>query len=64
MFERDIRGLATGLTLTIGVICGGGLMPYLLGLSGDWFSFRIGISLLGMAVILSSSLVFSLKEIK
>ncbi len=64
MFEREIRGLATGLTLTIGVICGGGLMPYLLGLSGDWFSFRVGITILGMAVILSSGLVFSLKEIK
>ena len=64
MFNREIRGLATGLTLTIGVICGGGLMPYLLGLSGDLLSFRFGISMLGIAVILSSGLIFSLKEIK
>jgi MFS family permease len=64
MFDREIRGPATGLTLTIGVILGGGLMPYLLGLSGDLLSFRYGISLLGTAVILSSSLVFWLREIK
>jgi len=64
MFDREVRGLATGLTLTIGVILGGGLMPYLLGLSGDLISFRFGITLLGIAVILSSGLIFSLKEIK
>jgi MFS family permease len=64
MFDREIRGPATGLTLTVGVILGGGLMPYLLGLSGDLLSFRYGISLLGAAVILSSGLVFWLKEIK
>jgi NNP family nitrate/nitrite transporter-like MFS transporter len=64
MFEREIRGLATGLTLTIGVILGGGLMPYLLGLSGDLISFRFGITLLGTAVVLSSGLIFLLKEIK
>jgi NNP family nitrate/nitrite transporter-like MFS transporter len=64
MFDREIRGLATGLTLTIGVIFGGGLMPYLLGLSGDLLSFRYGISLLGTAVILSCSLILWLREIK
>ncbi len=64
MFDREIRGPATGLTLTVGVILGGGLMPYLLGLSGDLVSFRFGISLLGTVVILSSSLVFWLREIK
>jgi hypothetical protein len=64
MFDREIRGLATGVTLTVGVILGAGLMPYLLGLSGDLFSFRFGISLLGTAIILSSSMIFLLKEIK
>ncbi len=64
MFDREIRGLATGLTLTVGVILGAGLMPYLLGLSGDLLSFRFGISLLGTAIILSSSLIFLLKEIE
>ncbi|MBI4764558.1 MAG: MFS transporter [Deltaproteobacteria bacterium] len=64
MFDREIRGLATGLTLTIGVILGGGMMPYLLGLSGDLVSFRFGLTLLGTAVILSCGLVFFLKEIK
>jgi hypothetical protein len=39
-------------------------MPYLLGLSGDLLSFRFGISLLGTAIILSSSLIFLLKEIQ
>jgi NNP family nitrate/nitrite transporter-like MFS transporter len=64
MFSREVRGLATGLTLTIGVTCGGGLMPFFLGLSGDLLSFRFGISILGIAVILSSGLIFALKEIK
>ena len=64
MFDREVRGMATGLTLTFGVVCGGGLMPYLLGLSGDLLSFRFGISLLGILVILSSGLIFALKEIK
>ncbi len=64
MFSREVRGLATGLTLTIGVTCGAGLMPFFLGLSGDLLSFRFGISMLGMAVILSCGLIFFLKEIE
>jgi hypothetical protein len=45
-------------------IFGFGLIPYLLGFAGDLLSFRLGISLLGILVSLSSLLIFSLKELK
>lgn len=64
MFDRETRGTATGIILTAGVISGGGIIPFLLGLSGDLISFRLGISLTGVSVILSSFLVFFLKEIE
>jgi NNP family nitrate/nitrite transporter-like MFS transporter len=64
MFDREARSLAMGIILTLSVLVGGGIIPYLLGLSGDLISFRFGISLLGICVILSSSLVFYLKELK
>ena len=64
MFSSEMRSMATGITLAFMVIFGGGLVPYLLGFSGDLLSFRFGISLLGILVSLSSLLIFSLKELK
>ncbi|NLW34190.1 MFS transporter [Syntrophorhabdus aromaticivorans] len=64
MFARETRGMATGLILTIGVTFGWGIIPYLLGLSGDNLSFRFGILLLGLTVMMSSGLTFLLKELK
>jgi len=64
IFDMNVRGLATGFIFGFGVIIGWGVTPYLLGLSGDYLSFQIGILLLGVAVILSSSLVFLLKELR
>ena len=61
-FSRETRSMATSLIMTIVVIFGGGVIPYLLGLSGDLISFRFGISVLGVFVILSSWLLF--KELK
>ena len=63
IFDLNVRGLATGFIFGFGVIIGWGVTPYLLGLSGDHLSFKFGILLLGLAVILSSSLVFLLKEL-
>jgi NNP family nitrate/nitrite transporter-like MFS transporter len=63
IFDLDVRGLATGFIFGFGVIIGWGVTPYLLGLSGDHLSFKFGILLLGLAVMLSSNLVFLLKEL-
>jgi NNP family nitrate/nitrite transporter-like MFS transporter len=62
IFDREVRGQATGLIVTFGVVFGIGLGPYLLGLSGDLYSFRFGIGLLGILTTLSSGLVFLIPE--
>lgn len=64
MFEREERGPATGFIITLGVVCGVGITPYLLGLSGDHMSFRFGIFILGALGVLSSGLVWFLKKLK
>jgi NNP family nitrate/nitrite transporter-like MFS transporter len=64
MFEKEYRGMATGFIVTLGVVFGLGVLPYLLGLAGDHLSFRFGIFLFGILVILSSGLIYFLKELK
>jgi NNP family nitrate/nitrite transporter-like MFS transporter len=64
IFARDARSLATGVIVAFGILFGGGAVPYLLGLSGDLVSFRLGISILGLLVCLSSPLTLALKEQK
>ncbi|MBA4417379.1 MAG: hypothetical protein C0392_05660 [Syntrophus sp. (in: bacteria)] len=63
-FNREMRSLATGIILALSIVSGGGLIPYFLGLSGDLYSFRLGIIILGVFVALSSRLVFNLKELE
>jgi MFS family permease len=63
IFDLNVRGIATGFIFGFGVIIGWGVTPYLLGLSGDLLSFKFGILMLGMLVIMSSGLVFLLKEL-
>jgi MFS family permease len=63
-FSREMRGLATGIILAVSNLCGSGIMPWLLGVSGDLYSFRLGITLLGIGVGLVSALVFRLKELE
>jgi MFS family permease len=62
MFDRETRGQATGLVVTVGMV-GTGVIPYLLGLTGDLVSFRLGIFLLGLCTVLASVLLRSLKEL-
>jgi len=64
IFDLNVRGLATGFIFGFGVIIGWGVTPYLLGLAGDHLSFKFGILMLGVLVIMSSSLVFFLKELR
>jgi len=63
-FNREMRSLATGIILAVSIGSGGGIIPYLLGVSGDTISFRLGITILGIVTALSSSLVFNLKELE
>ena len=56
--------MATGYIVTLGVIFGLGIIPYLLGVAGDLLSFRFGILILGILAILSSGLTYYLKDIK
>lgn len=62
-FSREMRSLASGIIFFMSVP-GAGLIPYLLGVSGDLYSFRLGIIILGICVALSSRLVFNLKELE
>ena len=64
MFSREVRSMATGFIVTMAIIFGVGVIPYLLGLSGDLISFRFGIVILGISVCLSSGLAFLLKELR
>ncbi len=61
MFSREERSMATGLILALSIVLGGGVMPYLLGLSGDLISFRYGMIIMGIMACLSSLLTFRLK---
>jgi NNP family nitrate/nitrite transporter-like MFS transporter len=63
MFERETRGQAVGLIVTLGVI-GTAVIPYFLGLSGDLVSFRLGFLLLGIVTVLSSGLLCFVKELE
>ncbi|MCX7965175.1 MAG: MFS transporter [Syntrophorhabdaceae bacterium] len=64
IFSREIRSLATGFILALSILFGGGLIPYFLGLSGDFYSFGLGIVILGVMVMLSSTLLFHIKELE
>jgi MFS family permease len=61
MFDRQSRGQATGFIITLGMI-GTGIIPYLIGLTGDLVTFRLGIFLLGFCTFLASGLLYFLKE--
>jgi MFS family permease len=64
MFEMNVRSIATGFVFGFGVIGGWGITPYLLGLSGDLVSFKLGILILGIGTIMASGLVFLLRELR
>jgi NNP family nitrate/nitrite transporter-like MFS transporter len=64
MFNKEERGQAMGFVITFGSVFGIGIIPYLLGLSGDFMSFRVGILALGVMTALSSVLIIPLKGLK
>ena len=61
MFDRETRGQAVGLIVTLGVV-GTAFIPYFLGLCGDLVSFRLGFLLLGILTTLSSGLLYFVRE--
>ena len=63
-FSREMRSLATGIILAVSMVSGAGIIPYLLGVSGDTISFRLGITILGIFTALSSKLISNLKELQ
>ncbi len=63
MFDRDTRGQATGFVVTVGMV-GTGIIPYLIGITGDLASFRLGIFLLGTATVVASGLLYFLRELR
>lgn len=63
-FSREMRSLATGMILSVSIVFGSGIIPYLLGVSGDRISFRLGITILGLLTAISSMLIFNLKELE
>jgi NNP family nitrate/nitrite transporter-like MFS transporter len=63
IFDLNVRSIATGFIFGFGVIIGWGVTPYLLGLSGDFLSFKFGILMLGILVVMSSGLVFLIDEL-
>jgi len=64
LFGPETRGQATGILLTLAAVFGTGLIPYLLGVSGDLVSFRFGIFFLGALTTLSSGLILLLKDLR
>jgi MFS transporter, NNP family, nitrate/nitrite transporter len=64
MFDREQRSMATGFIVTLGVIFGIGVVPFLLGVAGDTITFRLGILLFGIVVTLASGLIFFIKDLR
>jgi MFS family permease len=63
LFKKEETGQATGFIVTLGMI-GTGVIPYLLGLSGDYLTFRFGIFLLGLLTMLSSGFILFMKDLR
>ncbi len=59
--QPNIRSLATSWAMPIAFIIGGGLLPTALGYMGETFSFGLGISIVGILIMLSSSFVVFLE---
>jgi hypothetical protein len=45
------------------MVVGSGIVPWLLGVSGDLYSFRLGIIILGLLTTAASTLILRLKEL-
>jgi MFS transporter, NNP family, nitrate/nitrite transporter len=64
LFDRETMSMAVGIMVPLTALFGTGLIPYLLGLSGDLLSFRFGIIALGVSLTLISRLVLLLRDLE
>jgi MFS family permease len=64
LFDRETLSMAVGFIMPLSIMFGTGLIPYLLGLSGDLLSFRFGIIMLGVLLTVVSWLTLSLRELE
>jgi NNP family nitrate/nitrite transporter-like MFS transporter len=64
LFDQESRSQAIGFAATFAILFGAGIIPYLLGVSGDLLGFGFGICVLGILTTLSSGLLYFLKELK
>jgi MFS transporter, NNP family, nitrate/nitrite transporter len=63
LFDKDTMGMAIGFIVPLSILFGTGLIPYLLGLSGDLLSFSFGIIVLGVLLFLTSGLSLFLGDL-
>lgn len=64
LFDRETMSMAVGFMIPLTALFGTGLIPYLLGLSGDLLSFGFGIIILGILLTLISWLALSLGDLE
>jgi MFS family permease len=64
LFDRETVSMAVAFIMPLSALFGTGLIPYLLGLSGDLLSFGFGITILGVLLTLTSWLAFSLRDLE
>jgi NNP family nitrate/nitrite transporter-like MFS transporter len=58
-----VRGAATGLVIGIGSGLGFGVIPWVLGLVADAWSFQVGIAVLGVVTLISSLAVLKIERV-
>jgi MFS family permease len=61
LFDRETMSMAFGFIMPLTSLFGMGLVPYLLGLSGDLLGFRFGITVLGILLTLISWLAHTIQ---
>jgi len=64
LFDRETVSMAIGFVAPLGFLFGTGLIPYLLGISGDLVGFGFGITVLGVLLVLTSGLASSLRGLE
>jgi MFS transporter, NNP family, nitrate/nitrite transporter len=64
LFDRETTSMAVAFITLSSSLLGTGLIPYLLGLSGDLLSFRFGIIILGVLLAMISWLILSLRDLE
>lgn len=57
----NARNVAVSFAVPMGIVLGGGLIPFMIGVAGDMGSFGMGISITGALIIIGSFLTLKLK---